>query len=82
MPDRADPDFPEILGSQLWQYSGINRIVAKRGFVLLQSEPVEPGCDIHACLPDAIFAAFLYLSADCRRGRRFALRTGPRAWES
>jgi len=43
---------------------------------------VEPGHDIHARLPDAIFAAFLYLSADCRRGRRFALRTGPRAWES
>ena len=82
MSDEVDTYIAQILGGQFWQYRGVDRIVAKRFFVSLQSEAVEPGHDIHARLPDAIFAAFLYLSADCRHGGRLALRTGPRAWES
>ena len=82
MPDEVDTKVPKVLGSQLRQYDGVDRVVAKRLLILLQSETVEPHRNVHARLPDAIFAAFLYLSADCRRGRRFALRTGPRAWES
>src|SRR5215831_78644 len=54
MPHRADTDFPEILGGQFGQYCGVDRVVAKRLFVSLQSETVEPGPDVHARLPDAV----------------------------
>jgi hypothetical protein len=57
-----DTDVPPVLGSQLRQYRGVDRVVAKRLFVLLHPEAVEPGRDVHARLPDAVTAARLTLA--------------------
>src|SRR5690348_1959805 len=86
---KADTDVPEVLGGKLGQYSGVDRVIAKRLFVLLQPEAVEPRRDVHARLPDAVTAALVYLNAkwyetrmlsETRRRRRLsrgesALRT-------
>jgi hypothetical protein len=32
---KVDTDVPEVLGSQLGQYRGVDRVVAERLFVLL-----------------------------------------------
>ena len=61
VPDEADPDVPEVLGGQFGQYGRVDRVVAKRLIVLLQSEAVEPACNVHACPPDAVLAAWLIL---------------------
>ena len=61
MPDEVDPDVPEVVGGQLGQYGRVDRVVAKRLIVLLQSEAVEPACNVHACPPDAVLAAWLIL---------------------
>jgi hypothetical protein len=34
---------------------------------------MEPGCDVHPRLSDAVIAASVYLTADCRRARLLAL---------
>ena len=49
-----DTDFLEIGFGQLGQYFQLDGVVAKRRFVLLHTEAVEPGCDVHARLPAAI----------------------------
>jgi hypothetical protein len=51
VPNEVDPDVPEILGGQIGQYGRVDRVVAERPFVLLQSEAVEPVCDVHAYSP-------------------------------
>ena len=51
VPDEVDPDVPEVVGGQLGQYGRVDRVVAKRLIVLLQSEAVEPACNVHACSP-------------------------------
>jgi len=51
VPDEVDTDVPEILGGQFGQYRCVNRVVAKRLLVLLQSEAAEPICDVHAYSP-------------------------------
>ena len=53
MSNEANSKVLKIIGSQLQQYRGIDRIVAKRLLVLLQPEIVEPRRDIHRRLPDA-----------------------------
>src|SRR5580693_8250237 len=53
MPDEIDTDVPEVLGGEFGQQRGVDRIFAKRRFVLLQSEAVEPSRDVHACILDA-----------------------------
>ena len=70
--DEADADIPEIIGGQLRQHRGVDLVVAKSLFVLLQSEVVEPRRDIYARLPDAILAAFGNLSAYRRNARMFS----------
>jgi hypothetical protein len=52
--DQADAEVPEIVGGQLRQHRGIDLVVAKGLFVLLQSEAVEPRRDVHARLPDGL----------------------------
>jgi hypothetical protein len=64
MPDEADAEVSEVVGRQLRQHRGIDRVVAKRLFVLLHAEAVEPGCDVHARLPDAFTAASVHLTAN------------------
>jgi hypothetical protein len=59
MSDQADADVREILGGQLRQHRSIDRVVAKRLFVLLQPETVEPRRYIHARLPHAVIAALV-----------------------
>jgi hypothetical protein len=56
MPDEAHAEILEVVGSQLRQYRG----VAKRLFVLLQSEAMEPCRNVHARLPDAARASSPY----------------------
>src|SRR5712671_6407869 len=56
---KVDTDVPEVLGGKLRQYSGVDRVIAKGLFELLQPKAVEPRCDVHARLPDAITAARL-----------------------
>src|SRR5580704_2852409 len=60
MPDEVDPEVLEVVGGQLRQYCCVDRVVAKRLFILLQPETVEPGPDVHARLPDAVTAAGPY----------------------
>jgi len=72
MADRHDADLLEILRCQLRQYLGIDRVVAKRCFVLLHADAVEPGCDVHARLPAAALAAQVYLTAIKSRGREIS----------
>jgi hypothetical protein len=62
MPHEVHAKVLEVLGSQLRQYSLVDRIVAECLLVLLQPETVEPGRDIHARLP----AALAYLTTNCR----------------
>ena len=62
MPDQADPEILEIVGSQVRQYAFVDRVVAKRRFVLLQAEAVEPGCDIHTRLPAVVGTAHFSLT--------------------
>src|SRR5262249_62274781 len=50
MSDRADADVPEILGGQFRQHCSIDRVVAKRLFVLLQPETLEPRRNVHVLL--------------------------------
>jgi hypothetical protein len=59
VPDKAHAEVLEVLGGQLRQYRGIDRVVAKRLLVLPQSEAVEPGRDVHARLPAAVIAALI-----------------------
>jgi hypothetical protein len=56
---KVDTDVPEDLGGKLRQYSGVDLVIAKGLFVLLQPKAVEPRCDVHARLPDAVTAARL-----------------------
>ena len=49
--DGVDADILQILGGQFRQYCGVDRVVAKRLFVLLQPETVEPRRDVQARLP-------------------------------
>jgi hypothetical protein len=55
--DEADAEVLEVVGGQLRQYRGVDRVVAKRLFVLLHAEAVEPGRDVHVHLPDAALAS-------------------------
>jgi hypothetical protein len=64
VPDEAYAEVPQIVGRQLRQYRGIDRVVAKRLIVLLHPEAVEPGCDVHARLPAASLAASDHLTRD------------------
>src|SRR6516225_2248197 len=64
VPDEAYAKFPEIVGSQLRQYRDIDRVVTKRLIVLLHSEAVEPGCDVHARLPVASLTASDHLTGE------------------
>jgi hypothetical protein len=54
MPDEDDAEILEVVGGQLGQHCGVDRVVAKRLFVLPHSEAVEPGSDVHTRLPAAI----------------------------
>jgi hypothetical protein len=79
MPDKADAEVLQVVDGQLGQYRSVDRVVAKRLFVLLQSETTEPDPDVHARLLDAVTTTLLYLSANqsgartvsaaCRRPR-------------
>src|SRR5215472_14159371 len=62
--DEGYAKFPEIVGSQLRQYRGIDGVVAKRLIILLHPEAVEPGCDVHARLPVASLAASDHLTEE------------------
>ena len=62
VPDEADTQVLEIVGGQLRQYCGIDRVVAKRLFVLLHAEALKPGGDVHTRLPAAINSASVYLT--------------------
>jgi len=55
--DQVYAEVFEIVGGQIGQSRGVDRVVAKRLFVLLQSEAAEPGCDVHARLHAAITVA-------------------------
>jgi hypothetical protein len=72
MSDEIDTKVPEVVGGQFRQHRGVDRIVAKRRFVLLHSEAVEPGCDVHARLPAAAVAARVYLTAIKSCGREIS----------
>ena len=51
MPDEADAEVLEVVGGQLRQYRDVDRVFAKRLFVFLHAEAVEPGCNVHARPP-------------------------------
>ena len=55
--DQVHTQVLEVVGSQFWQYGGVNRVVAKRLFVLLHVEALEPVGDVHTRLPAAITTA-------------------------
>src|SRR5215469_3415984 len=81
MPDEADAEILQVVCVQLWQHCGVDRVVAKRLFVLLHAKAVEPGCDIHACLPRHGHhrASYLTRIARCARGISAAGRRPPYA---
>jgi hypothetical protein len=47
VPNQANAEVPQVVGRQLRQYRGVDRVVAKRLFVLLHAKAVEPGRDVH-----------------------------------
>src|SRR5215831_11588780 len=76
MSDEVDTNVPKVLGSQLGQNCGVDRIVTKRLFVLLQPETVEPRRNVHARLPDAVVAAWVHLTANLAVRECSAQRSG------
>src|SRR6516162_10149351 len=71
VPDEGDAEVPQVVGGQLRQHRGVDRVVAKPRFVLLQAETVEPGCDVHPRLPAAVTCrAALTLQEDYRSRAR------------
>ena len=46
MTDQRDADFLEVLGSQALQDLGIDRVVAKRRYILLEAQIPQPIGDI------------------------------------
>src|SRR5215467_6730280 len=64
MPDEADAEILQVVCGQLWQHCGVDRVVAKRLFVLLQPEVPEPRRNVHARPPDAVTAAVIHLNAN------------------
>ena len=54
VPYQADAKVVEVLGCKLAQNRSVNRVVAKRLFILLQAETVEPCRNVHALLPAAV----------------------------
>src|SRR5882757_7272678 len=51
MSDQGDADVPEIFGGQFRQHCSINRVIAKRLFILLQPETAKPCRNVHVLLP-------------------------------
>ena len=47
MPDRRDTQVLQIVRRELWQHIGIDGVFAKRGFVLLKAETLQPSWNIH-----------------------------------
>jgi hypothetical protein len=45
--DRGHPDVLEVVRSQRWEDVGVDRMVEKRPFVLVEPKFPEPGRDIH-----------------------------------
>src|SRR5262245_29458460 len=68
MADKIDAQILKVIGCQLAQNLGIDRVIAKRLFVLLHPEVAEPSCDVHARLPGAVLAASRNFTAICHRG--------------
>src|SRR5438105_6407137 len=64
MSDEGHAEVLQVVGGQLRQYRGIDRILAKRSFVLLHTEAVEPGRNVHPHPPAATAPHGLYLIVD------------------
>src|SRR5262249_10578963 len=65
MADEIDAQILKVIDCQLAQDLGIDRVIAKRLFVLLHPEVAEPSCDVHARLPGAVLAASRNFTAIC-----------------
>src|SRR5437660_11402487 len=83
MPDEGHAEVLQVVGGQLRQYRGIDRIVAKRSFVLLHTEAVEPGRNVHPHPPAATVPHGLYLIVDdslCAKKSAVCARRNQRGW--
>jgi hypothetical protein len=68
MADKIDAQILKVIGCQLAHDHGIDRVIAKRLFVLLHPEVAKPSCDIHARLSCAVLAASRNFTAICHGG--------------
>jgi hypothetical protein len=69
VPDQADAEILEIVGGQVRQYAFVDRVVAKRRFVLLHAEAMEPGRDVYASPPRRGRHRAPYLNGNAGRAR-------------
>ena len=59
LPQAVRPELPQVLVGQVTEGVGIDRIVAKRLRVLLQTDPAEPTVDVQVQSPGSCQRQFL-----------------------
>src|SRR5262245_40091046 len=54
MPYACDSKFFQVLACEARKDIGVNRVVAKRGLILLEAQMAQPGPDVHARAPVSV----------------------------